>query len=380
MKILVAEDEAELDDLRQRQELSQSMIASNETMTLLLILGAAASAGIAFANFRGITGRIGILRKSAELIGRQDYRTPVKVSGNDEMTLLAEDLEAMRRKVESYDLRLTTTVRERTKELETTHGELKRRNKELELANALIRETDKIKDEFINVAAHELRTPIQPILTYGELAQEGLVSQKEARAVVTRQANRLKSLANDILDVSRIDGGNLILKRKELDINTLIRSLAKVMILEKDLTLELRLEETDGVKVFADESRLLQVLTNLIGNSIKFTEKGVITIETKKLEGDKIALAVRDTGPGIPGEILPRLFSKFATRDVSETSKNGTGLGLYICKGIVEAHGGTIEGTNASEGGAMFRFVLPINVSQSGTSQAPRLETRSKKF
>jgi signal transduction histidine kinase len=205
-----------------------------------------------------------------------------------------------------------------------------------------------------------------------------MVSQEEAWSVVTRQANRLKNLANDILDVSRIDGGKLVLKKKEIDINTLVRNLAKVMILDKDLTLELRLEETKDVKVFADESRILQVVTNLINNSVKFTEKGTITIESKKLNGSKLMIFVRDTGPGIPAEVLPRLFTKFATKDVSESSKNGTGLGLYISKGIIEAHGGIIEGANAKEGGAEFKFVLPINSSNPAMSQVPELETKSR--
>jgi signal transduction histidine kinase len=111
---------------------------------------------------------------------------------------------------------------------ETAYGELRRCHKELEFPNSLLKEADRIKDEFINVAAHELRTPIQPILTYDELAQEGLVSQEESWTIVTKQAKRLRQLANDILDVSRIDGGNLVLRKNELDINALIKSLAKL--------------------------------------------------------------------------------------------------------------------------------------------------------
>lgn len=149
------------------------MITSSEDMTILIIAGAAVSAAMALGSVQGVTKRIGALRKSADRIGMQNYNVPVNVTGNDEITTLEKDLEAMRQKIESYDGRLTAIVKERTKELEKTHDELKRRNKELEFANSLLHEADKMKDEFINVAAHELRTPIQPILTYGELAQEG---------------------------------------------------------------------------------------------------------------------------------------------------------------------------------------------------------------
>lgn len=368
----VAKDTMELEDLEQRQENLGAMSESHGNMTLLLTIGTVASAGIAVATLGGFTRRIRCLSRSAELIGKQDYSEPVQVTGKDEMTLLARDFEEMRQRVQSYDHRLTMTVKERTIELENANAKLRRQQKELELTNRLLKESEKMKDEFINVAAHELRTPIQPILTYGELAQEGVVSQQDAWAVVIRQANRLKNLANDILDVSRIDGGKLVLKKMELDINELVRNLPKATILEKGVVLELRLQATEGVKVVADESRILQVLTNLVSNSAKFTRKGAITVETQLVNGS-VALTVTDTGPGIPDEILPKLFTKFATKDI-ETSKNGTGLGLYICKGIIEAHGGAIQGSNIKGGGAMFRFVLPLKGGGSRLSDVPEIK------
>lgn len=359
----IAKDTGEYNDLQQRQELSKVMITSNANMTVLLLAGAIITTAIAATTIHSITGRICVLRKSAELVGMQDYRMPVKVSGNDEMALLAQDFETMRKRVESYDGKLTETVKERTKELELAYADLKR--------------LDVLKDEFINIAAHELRTPIQPILTYGELVEEGLVSQEEAWAVVTKQAKRLRNLANGILDVSKIDGGNLVLRKKELDINQLVKNVTneKMIGLEKDVILQLKLADTKDIKLFADESRILQVLANLVDNAIKFTRKGTINVETQVIDnGSKMAVAVRDTGPGIPDEVSRKLFTKFATKDVSETSKNGTGLGLYICKGIIEAHGGTIAGNNAKEGGAIFRFVLPATMS----AQTPELAAENK--
>jgi signal transduction histidine kinase len=202
---------------------------------------------------------------------------------------------------------------------------------------------------------------------------EGLVSQQEAWEVVTKQAKRLRDLTNSILDVSKIDSGQLVLHKKEVDINRLVKSVAN----EKSAGLEgvaikLKLEDLHGRMLLADEPRILQVLHNLLDNAIKFTKKGTVGVETQLADGDKVAVIIRDAGPGIPGDMLAKLFTKFTSRDVSEMSRNGTGLGLYICKAIIEAHGGTIEGANAKEGGAVFRFVLHAAVPVSAKEPADK--------
>lgn len=345
----LAKDTQDYADLEERKELTSTIIASNETMTLLLLAGTLMAAGLAYVTVNRLNRRVRLLRRSAELIGKQDYQVPVMITGNDEMTILARDFEKMRKKVQSYEGELETLVHERTKQLETAYNDLK--------------QVDTLKDEFINVAAHELRTPIQPILNYGELAQKGLISQEKAWEAVTQQARRLRQLANDILDVSRIDGRKLELEKKDLDINALVAGVAdeKRLSLQKGVTFDLDLSDTRGVKLHADESRLLQVLANLIGNAAKFTKEGKITITTSldKKKG-AIAVTISDTGPGIPHSILSNLFGKFVTKSASEGTENGTGLGLYISKAIIQAHQGMIFGFNNEKGGASFRIILPV--------------------
>lgn len=240
--------------------------------------------------------------------------------------------------------------------------EIFKARKELEEANLKLKEADEMKTEFICVASHELRTPIQPILTYGELARDGIVSNEKAWEVVMRQARRLRQLANDILDVTRIEGGNLILNIERCSINKILQKIIDEgkPSANKDVQIILRLTADDEANIDADKSRLTQVMTNLIGNAIKFTKKGSIEISTLSVEGGQfIELLVSDTGVGIPEEILPKMFTKFATKGVGGDVDHGTGLGLFICKGLVEAHGGAIVGYNNEKGGATFKVLLP---------------------
>jgi signal transduction histidine kinase len=227
---------------------------------------------------------------------------------------------------------------------------------------------DKIQKEFINIAAHELRTPIQPILGLSELIQSKIKDAElcKLQDVVIRNAKRLQRLTEDILDVTRIESNSLTLKKGQFNLNEIMLDIIS------DCRNQIQKEHKDNIKlelfsiedhifVNADKNRLNQVISNLLNNAIKFTkEGGIITIGVQKKDNndDYVTVSVKDTGTGIDPEILPRLFTKFATK--SETG--GTGLGLYISKSIIEAHGGRIWAENNSDGkGATFSFSLPIN-------------------
>jgi signal transduction histidine kinase len=240
--------------------------------------------------------------------------------------------------------------------------------------------------EFINIAAHELRNPIQPILGLSDILQHSdtfkesnikdkTKQEKEMIDVIARNAKRLQRLTEDILDVTRIEGRTLKLNKKNFVLANIIRELVEDYNTEirnsnKNVTIfftsSSKLESAD---ILADQNRIKQVLSNLIDNAIKFTEEGTITITAEIDDSyDHITVRVIDTGRGIDSEIVPKLFTKFTTR-----SERGTGLGLYICKGIIEAHSGKIwaennsaeKNTVNSEGydsgsGAAFSFSLPI--------------------
>lgn len=232
---------------------------------------------------------------------------------------------------------------------------------ELQLANEKLMQIDKMKDEFIGIASHELKSPIQPIFGFAELAKSGDIDQNEAWDGVTELAQKLQDLANDVLDVSRIESNRLILHKEKVKVNDLIQSTTRIlrMNVKSSVTIEEKLDE--NIEIFADKVRIEQVIRNLLVNSIKFTAKGVIRIETHvNLEEQNVQVIVSDSGLGIPKEILSTIFEKFVTKGHGVENQMGTGLGLYLCKGIIEAHGGSISAKNNKDVGATFSFTIPI--------------------
>lgn len=233
---------------------------------------------------------------------------------------------------------------------------------ELEEANKRLKEVDRMKTDFIRIASHELRTPILPILGYAELAKRGVIKPQDALEEITKQARRLQHLANDILDVTSIEGGNLRLDIEQISINEVIKNIVNksAASIGKDLKINLELAtEYDDPTLYADKQRITQLITNIFGNAIKFTKNGAIGISTKKVdEGRHVEICISDTGSGIPQDILPILFTKFAAKSTAEGTEHGTGLGLFIAKAIVESHGGSIIGHNNPAGGATFKIRL----------------------
>ena len=243
--------------------------------------------------------------------------------------------------------------------------ELMRRDKELETANEQLKIQGKLQKEFINIAAHELRTPIQPILVLSEVLHSKEEDEEKRRLmdIILRNAKRLNHLTEDILDTSKIESQLLKLNKEQFNINDLISNVVQDYRnqIKKDDNLTLLYESKNDINFFvkADRHRITQVISNLLNNAIKFTKEGTvsITLEKKKEDNQQVVLvSVKDSGTGIHSDILPRLFSKFATK-----AQIGTGLGLFISRSIVEAHGGRIWGeNNIDRMGARFSFTLPL--------------------
>ena len=239
------------------------------------------------------------------------------------------------------------------------------------------KEANKLKDEFINIAAHELRTPIQPILGLSNVLLSRKLDPSEhdhLLGVIIRNAKRLQRLADGILDVTRIESNSLKLNKEKINIHELVSDVIEdhknqFEMPENHETYEPIVYETihDDIIVEADRERITQVISNLLSNAIKFTRniKGVeenmaIVVDVKKMkdqnEDDVIVVSVKDSGLGIDPEVLPKLFERFVSKSFS-----GTGLGLFISKSIVEAHGGKIWAENNKDGkGATFSFSLPV--------------------
>jgi two-component system, OmpR family, sensor histidine kinase VicK len=223
---------------------------------------------------------------------------------------------------------------------------------------------EKMQKEFINIAAHELRTPTQAILGYAELSQmQGSnVNKDEALSKIVKNAERLQRLTEDILDVTRIESQTLKLDKRKFDLRDMAASVLDDYRnrIQNGKNVGLVLLNADKAAfVVADRGRISQVLSNLVSNALKFTKSGTVSVSIEEVKNDdynkEFIAAVKDTGTGIDSDIMSQLFTKFVSK-----SQTGTGLGLFISKSIVEAHGGRIWAENNPDGkGATFRFSLP---------------------
>ena len=259
-------------------------------------------------------------------------------------------------------------------ELKKSNRQLANLYKQVIAANEQMKTSSNMQKEFINVAAHELRAPIQPILGLAEVLRQQnqqpdnkedqvYSENNELLNVIIRNARRLQRLTENILDVTKIENNSMKLNKEEFILSKAVlesftdfaNQLSKEQ--KENVKLIVALDEGD-VLVVADKHRINQVINNLLNNALKFTKQGQITISTEKEKkyGKEAIVKIQDSGPGIDPDIMPRLFTKFATKSYS-----GTGLGLFISKSIVETHGGRMWAENNLDGkGATFLFTLPI--------------------
>jgi len=249
--------------------------------------------------------------------------------------------------------------------LRESNVRLRESNEMLSIQYQKVKESEKIKTEFINIAAHELRTPIQPILGLSDMIYSKVKDEElhELLEVIIRNAKRLKRLTDNLLDVTKIEGRSLKLNKEKFNLNILISEVLKDYVNKQKDQLTAKIvydfKRKGDIIVDADRDRLSQVIHNLLDNALKFTthQQMIFVIVDKKEGQEQVIVSVKDTGEGISEKILPKLFSKFSVSN----STTGTGLGLYICKNIIEAHDGKIWAENNSdENGATFSFTLPI--------------------
>ena len=269
-------------------------------------------------------------------------------------------------------------VRRRTEELD-------RSNEQLKDANEQLRRHDELQKEFISTAAHELRTPIQPILGLSGVLRSMIEDnkQRELMDIISRNARRLQRLAEDILEIARIESKSLKLAKTLFNLSEVVKDVVdgyrdSVQDYERTRSIDFIIQDSKrAIFVHADKHRITQVISNLLDNAIKFTMNDnsssiTVSVESKHDGDDDYALVrIKDTGHGIDPTIMPHLFTKFSTK-----SSHGTGLGLFICKSIIEAHGGKIWATNnLEEKGATFFFTLPVMITE---IQAPKGSTSNR--
>src|ERR1041385_7757716 len=256
-------------------------------------------------------------------------------------------------------IRYNSELRDINQRLEESNEKLRQREELIRVQYEKLKESDNMKNEFINVAAHELRTPIQPILSLTEAIYSRIEEpqQRELLEVTIRNAKRLQRLTEDILDVTKIESHSLKLKKELFNLNDVLTNTIDDITANMDINKE-RLGHVKliyqpcDIFIEADKARITQVVSNLLSNAVKFTEtntngkgkRGTINVNIEK--DDSMAIvSIEDSGTGIDPEIKPRLFDKFASK-----SYQGTGLGLFISKSIVEAHGGRIWAENNPDG------------------------------
>lgn len=315
---------------------------------------------------------IGTLTYATSEVKKGNLDVLVQHKGNDELSLLGESFNSMVQSIKNY-----------TKKQNQLTSELKELNEQLKYK-------DQLKDQFINIAAHELRTPIQPILGLTEVIRSRNAASathkqdEEFLEIIIRNAKRLRGLSEKILDISKIENRILRLDKERFNINEKLRDIINdIKSKENEVEIIFAEPNVDPVIVDADRIRIDEVISNLLTNAVESTKNSIrgnsaydqgrnaITVFTamksnqeynnkdnisSKKEGEFV-INIRDRGTGIDPEIQEKLFTIFVTK-----SETGSGLGLFISKGIVEAHGGKIWAENNADGkGATFSFSLPIS-------------------
>ena len=239
--------------------------------------------------------------------------------------------------------------------------QLNKKIHQIEKLNKNLSEQNSKKDDFISIATHELKSPIHPILGFAELAKTGIMSNDEAWDGVVEMATQLQNLIGVILDANHIDRQSLKLSFSEINLKSIITQKVMISKASPDCMVPIVSELGDDMIISGDEVRLGEVFQNLLNNSVKFTETGLIKVSGYvDKSNNEVLLRFSDTGKGIPKDVENHIFDKFVTKN-SDSQKPGTGLGLFVSKGIIESHGGKIyANNNFLENGTTFTIILPI--------------------
>jgi len=338
-----------------------------------IILGIAITLAFLFSG--RISKPIAELRKLTMEVSKGNYNTKVHTKHSNELGQLASSFESMRQKVNTVNNNLNNLVTERTRDLQKVNDELQLKEQELEKANEELKVADRGKEEFMSMVSHELKTPLTPMKLYSQMMLKSTSSigtlndkQKKAVTVILNGILKLEVLINDILAVYKLDMGRLTLSKSCVGVEEIIsQAFTEYQPLADEHKIDLVVDKRTSGMIECDPQRTIQVLSNLIKNSIDFVPKDngriVIRVEDEKsdIEDNRnILFTVEDNGCGISPDKVKNLFKKFYQINTTLTRKHGgTGLGLAISKGIIESHGGRIWLDESYTGGASFKFTLP---------------------
>jgi len=281
-----------------------------------------------------------------------------------EITKLKEEIEKLKKEASNREWGI-----------KKTNEGIKLLYKELEQKNRELQQLDRMKSEFVSTVSHELRTPMAIIKESLSQILEGILGdvpdpQRRLLNMALNNINRLARIINNLLDISKIEAGETVVKREDFDITAAAREVIESFaahVNPKGLELDLKAPDQPLI-INADRDKIIQVFTNLIGNAVKFTAQGGITL-TLEDKGETMQAAVVDTGTGISESDLPKVFGKFQQFGRKDgPGDKGTGLGLAISKGIVELHKGSIWVESKLNEGTKFVFILPKKNTSEGSS------------
>jgi signal transduction histidine kinase len=354
----------------------------NITLLFGLIILVLSSLAINYISKR-ITEPLIRLRDMTIRIGRGELDTKINITSGDELQDLAETVNIMEKNLKAYQEKLlkeetdkgqilekevtskTEDLRQKVKDLDDTKTAILNMMEDMKEANENLQELDKAKSNFLNIVSHELKTPLTAIMAHLDVIDDmkkGLDgTTTHSFEAIRRNTNNLKMLIGNILEISRMESGKFELARTQCNLTSLIEQVAAELdILSKQKGITIIRDMGELPMISADDTRMREVITNLLTNAIKFTEKGTVTIKARA-DSRNVVISVTDTGVGIPPDKLGNLFTKFYQIDPSISRRyGGTGLGLSITKQIISAHGGEIHAESELGKGSTFSFTIPI--------------------